>query len=279
MAEQLEELLNNQKKDTPTYKLIVMNSETFEEKYSSVLSLRSVYVLLSSALLILSIFIISFIVFTPIKRLIPGYAAPENDVKYIELHKTLDELESKVNTYQLYLNSFNSILTADLEPIASLDEATIAKPATANNIASAQPATDEKNGKNPTQSTNLKSIPFISPVVGVISAQFDPKKDHNGVDVLAPKNTPIKTIKEGNIIHAGWNMQTGNTIGIQHPDNIVSFYKHNSVLLKKEGEYVNAGEVIAIIGNTGTLSDGPHLHFELWQNGIPLNPEDYITFE
>lgn len=276
MAEQLEELLNNPKKEDPTYKLIVMNSETFEEKYSSVLSVRSIYVLLSSALLILSILIVSFIVFTPIKKLIPGYAAPDNNIEYIQLHKTLDELENTVDTYQLYLNSFQTILTADLETLPIEKE-----PMQASNIPSTQAISSAAPAKAQASNQNLdlKEIALISPVVGVISAQFDPKKDHNGVDVLAPKNTPIKAIRAGNIIHAGWNMQTGNTIGVQHGDNVVSFYKHNSVLLKKEGEFVNAGEVIAIIGNTGTLSDGPHLHFELWQNGIPLNPQDYITFE
>lgn len=275
MAEQLEELLNSEKKENKTYKLIVMNSETFEEKYSSFLSLRSIYVLLSSVVLLLSTIIIAFIVFTPIKRLIPGYAAPDNDYRYIELHKTLDELESTVDSYQLYLNSFRTMLTADENPLTPKEEAPKNGSYSGQEAAiiSNTPAIAQSQGKD------IKDLAFISPVVGVISAKFNPTKDHNGVDVLAPKNTPIKTILGGNIIHAGWNMQTGNSIGIQHANNVVSFYKHNSVLLKKEGEHVNAGEVIAIIGNTGTLSDGPHLHFELWQNGIPLNPEDYITFE
>ena len=105
-----------------------------------------------------------------------------------------------------------------------------------------------------------------------------PDQDHNGLDILAPKNTPIKAVMDGVVILSDWTLETGNTIGIMHDNQVMSFYKHNSSLLKKNGAIVRAGEAIAIIGNTGTLSSGPHLHFELWYKGKPVDPSRYINF-
>jgi murein DD-endopeptidase MepM/ murein hydrolase activator NlpD len=119
---------------------------------------------------------------------------------------------------------------------------------------------------------------LLTPLLGPISAQFDPNKKHFGVDILGAKNAAIKAVMDGYVISSDWTLESGNTIAIQHANNIVSFYKHNSSLLKKAGSFVQAGEAIAIIGNSGTLSDGPHLHFELWYNGHPVNPTEFINF-
>ena len=124
----------------------------------------------------------------------------------------------------------------------------------------------------------IELVYLIPPVSGEISLPFNLEKNHRGLDISAPKNTPVKAILQGYIISAGWTLETGNTIGIQHENNLISFYKHNSELLKTTGSFVKAGEAIAIIGNTGTLSSGPHLHFELWLNGKPVDPEKYIHF-
>ncbi|MFQ5448643.1 MAG: M23 family metallopeptidase, partial [Saprospiraceae bacterium] len=125
----------------------------------------------------------------------------------------------------------------------------------------------------------LEQMYFSPPIGGVISAPFDKEKSHLGVDVIAPKNTPVKTVMDGWVIFSDWTLETGNTIAIQHTNNLVTFYKHNSALLKKTGNYVKAGEAIAIIGNTGELTDGPHLHFELWHSGKPVNPTDFVDFK
>ena len=116
------------------------------------------------------------------------------------------------------------------------------------------------------------------PVSGVISSEFQPNIRHYGIDILAPKNTPVKAMMDGFVFSSGWDLETGYTLGIQHKGNILSFYKHNSILLKEKGTFVRAGEAVAIIGNTGTLSSGPHLHFELWHSGKPVNPKDFINF-
>ena len=126
--------------------------------------------------------------------------------------------------------------------------------------------------------STLSESDIIVPVSGVISSEFQPNIRHYGIDILAPKNTPVKAMMDGFVFSSGWDLETGYTLGIQHKGNILSFYKHNSILLKEKGTFVRAGEAVAIIGNTGTLSSGPHLHFELWHSGKPVNPKDFINF-
>ena len=118
----------------------------------------------------------------------------------------------------------------------------------------------------------------MPPISGVISSGFDAEIDHLGVDILAPHDTPVKAIWDGHVITADWTLETGYTIGIQHSNDMVSFYKHNATLLKRTGAFVRAGEAVAIIGNTGKMSSGPHLHFELWLQGKPVDPTNYIDF-
>jgi murein DD-endopeptidase MepM/ murein hydrolase activator NlpD len=125
---------------------------------------------------------------------------------------------------------------------------------------------------------NISNIIFFSPLKGIVTEQFNAKKLHFGVDLVAPKNEAIKSTLDGTVIFAEWTAETGYVIQIQHSNNLISIYKHNSVLHKKQGDKVKAGDVIAIVGNTGELSSGPHLHFELWYNGIPLNPQEYMLF-
>ena len=122
------------------------------------------------------------------------------------------------------------------------------------------------------------SCSFFSPLAGIISAPYDPKIAHYGVDVVSKKNEPIKSVADGTVILASWTQDAGYVIAVQHRSNVISVYKHNSSLLKKMGEFVSAGDVIAIIGNTGELTTGPHLHFELWYNGNPMDPEEFVSF-
>jgi murein DD-endopeptidase MepM/ murein hydrolase activator NlpD len=124
----------------------------------------------------------------------------------------------------------------------------------------------------------LKNMMFFPPLQGMVLKKYDYAKKHYGVDVVAQKNEPIKSAADGTVILSSWTQDSGYVIAVQHRSNLISFYKHNSVLLKKVGEDVRAGDIIAIIGNSGELTDGPHLHFELWNNGIPINPEDFIPF-
>jgi murein DD-endopeptidase MepM/ murein hydrolase activator NlpD len=127
-------------------------------------------------------------------------------------------------------------------------------------------------------SSSISSFYFFTPVKGTITSQFAPKTKHYGIDIVAAPNEVIKSTLDGTVVLADWTSETGYIIAVQHSNNLFSIYKHNSALLKNTGDFVKAGEVLAIIGNTGELTSGPHLHFELWYNGSPVNPVDYMTF-
>ena len=124
----------------------------------------------------------------------------------------------------------------------------------------------------------MKELFFFPPIIGIITAPFNPKIEHYGVDIVAKEKEPIKCIANGVVIFSSWTVEEGWIIAIQHSKNFVSIYKHNSALLKKVGNFVEAGDIIAIMGNSGELTTGPHLHFELWYEGVPVNPADFILF-
>jgi len=126
--------------------------------------------------------------------------------------------------------------------------------------------------------SELQEMFLFTPISGLISRKYDLKEDHFGVDIVSKKNEPVMSVASGTVILSSWTQDSGYVIAIQHSSNLISVYKHNAELLKKTGSFVNGGDVIAIIGNTGELTDGPHLHFELWYNGNAVNPEDFISF-
>lgn len=278
------------------YRLVIMNDETFEEVGSYRLTMLNVYILLSSIIVVVAFFVIVLVAATPLKKYIPGYGTGVAEKEVRMLNRSIDSLENQINAYHLYYENVqrmlvNDVQTADdirnteeinptldsLEPVepSELDEQ-LRKEVELDQIGAIVQQSENRSFQN--RRTSLAQIYFVPPLNGEISAAFMPDKDHLGVDVLAPKNTPVKAALDGYVFLSDWTLETGNTIGIQHDNNIITFYKHNSSLLKKAGSYVKAGEAIAIIGNTGTLSDGPHLHFEMWYNGKPMNPIDYISF-
>ena len=130
------------------------------------------------------------------------------------------------------------------------------------------------------RSLNRKSdlLVFFPPIKGILTDGFNPKTKHFGVDLVAKEKTRISAVLDGTVIISHWTSETGYVIGVQHKNDYVSLYKHNSVLLHSVGDFVTIGQPIAIIGNSGELSSGPHLHFELWHDGVPVNPENYILF-
>lgn len=278
------------------YRLVIMNDETFEEVGSYRLTMLNFYILLSSVVVVVAFFVILLIAATPLKKYIPGYGTGIAEKEVRVLNQSIDSLESQVNAYHLYYENVqrmlvNDVQTADdirnteevnptfdsLEPVEpSALDGQLRKEVELDQIGAIVQQSESRSFQN--RRTSLAQIYFVPPLNGEISAPFTPDNGHLGVDVLAPKNTPVKATLDGYVFLSDWTLETGNTIGIQHDNNIITFYKHNSSLLKKAGSYVKAGEAIAIIGNTGTLSDGPHLHFEMWYNGKPMNPIDYISF-
>lgn len=277
-----------------TYRLVIMNHETFEEIGSYRLSLMSVYIFLSTLMVVVAFLVISLIVFTPLKRYIPGYGSANAQPELIRLNREIDSLEDMVEAQDLYNKNIRIMLAGEGETLREVPEDKYApgdSNLTVNRIEEDEllrqevkmeeiRAIGQTEGIRSAETIDipLEQLYFTPPLTGEVSAGFMREKKHFGVDILAPKNTPIKAVMDGWVIASDWTLETGHTIGIQHANNLVSFYKHNSVLLKEIGSYVRAGEAVAIIGNSGTLSDGPHLHFELWHKGVPIDPVQYLNF-
>ena len=274
------------------YRLEILKEETFERVSSFSLSLLNIYTIICTMFVISAIIVVLAIFFTPIKRLVPGYADVESNREFVEMRKRMFEIEEALNAQEAYTDNFKKILTGNIaheEPIAipdqELDFSSVERIKEDEllrlEIENEETIERSKNNKfeiNSSPTTSLEQIHFIPPLKGEVSAEFMAEEDHLGVDIIAPKNTAVKSCLSGYVISSDWTMETGNTIGIQHQNDIVTFYKHNSSLLKNVGDYVEAGEAVAIIGNTGALTDGPHLHFELWFKGKPINPQDFMAF-
>ena len=270
------------------YRLVLRKDETLEEVGSYRLTLLNIYILLSSLILVAMGLMAVVIFFTPLKRLVPGYAEPTQHPEYIKLNKKMASLEEELTSYKLYYEHFNklirqpdSVSTPKVAYTSRVKEGSKAIEKSPQ-VINQEPKRTEKpvlNSSSPTSILNLADYRYLMPPIsGVISSGFDAKTDHIGVDILAPHNTPVKAIWDGHVITADWTLETGYTIGIQHSNDMVSFYKHNATLLKRNGAFVRAGEAIAIIGNTGKMTSGPHLHFELWLQGKPVDPTNYIDF-
>ena len=283
------------------YRLVIMNDETFEEVTSLKLTPLSVYIFVSSLVVGTAIIMTLLIVYTPLKRYIPGYGDFERDAEIAELTTKVSSLEEEVEAHRAYNENFRKILVGDMADFSKEAAMKKGSPENANDTAAAKVdriGEDEQlraavsagtfSGGGETTPLNLNNVLpreqpleqqfFMPPVSGEVLSNFDLKKNHYGLDVAAPKNTAIRAAADGVVISAGYTVETGYSIAIQHPNNVVTMYKHNSVLLKQTGSAVKAGEAIAIIGNSGENTSGPHLHFELWHKGRAVNPSDYINF-
>lgn len=274
------------------YRLVLRKDETLEEVASYRLTLLNIYILLSSIVIVVMGLMVVVIFFTPLKRLVPGFAEPAQHPDYVKLSKKMAALESEMESYRLYYQHFNQMtrLPDSFEIPKTSDPLTPSNPKQGIVDAAEQspvsgepkhtPGAIQVISQQPSASL-LKLADFrylMPPISGVVSSRFDAESGHYGVDVLAPHDTPVKAIWDGHVITADWTLETGYTIGIQHSNDMVSFYKHNATLLKRSGAFVRAGEAIAIIGNTGKMTSGPHLHFELWLSGKPVDPTNYIDF-
>ncbi len=275
------------------YRLVILNDQTFEERASVRLSRFNVYVIAGTLFFLLTIFIFLVIAFTPIKQYIPGYGDLSVRRNLIQLRLEADSLQNKVRQQEQWILNARNVLagndTLNLDTTGFISQAPKYDTIKLDEVPAADKLLREEmekeddyalmftpdNGKKTESLSNLKLFP---PVLGLVSASFDPLKSHFGTDIVAKEKESIKTILNGTVIMADWTVETGYVIAIQHEHDLISIYKHNSVLLKKVGTFVKTGEAIAIIGNSGEQTTGPHLHFELWRNGVPVDPESYIVF-
>lgn len=271
------------------FRLIVQDDQSFEEIMSSSFSRLQLITRLLSLCLLVALLAVSIVAFTPLREYIPGYSPPHLSKDLVSLSVKTDSLIRVVDLQNQKTAQLNGILSGELDADSVLID-TVAKIVINTDalIASKQDSLyrevverkDRFNILNEAkkEAGDLKNVVFYTPIKGFVSDAFDLSTKHYGVDVVAPKNEAVKSCLSGTVIFSDWTTETGYAIAIQHEKELISFYKHNSVLLKEVGEVVLAGDVIAIIGNSGKLSSGPHLHFELWHKGLAINPEQHILF-
>lgn len=276
------------------YRLLVMNDETFEEKFSLTLTPSNVWVAGSTAAVLLILLTALVIIYTPLKYFIPGFSDYRSQQQIVRLQMRTDSLEQVLAYRNQWLEHVQMVLggtgdslltnkstatsSVDLQAI-KLDEVTEAE----QNLRRKREEEDnfavslEGRGLSP-ELERIKSQYFIPPVTGLVTQEYDAAKGHFGIDIATPAGEPVKAATAGVVISASWTLDNGHELTIQHADDLVSVYKHNSRLLKKSGDAVRAGEVVAIAGNTGEQSTGIHVHLELWVKGKSVNPRSLIQF-
>lgn len=240
-----------------------------------------------------AIFLISatyaIIALTPLREYIPGYDSTDLRRQAVENTYILDSLQHQLERNQRFIASFTQVLTGDLKATDfeqdSLRNTLFLPPTEADFVTSTQDsilrqevAREDRFNLLETAESKVNFVLF-TPATGTISQGFDPATNHFAVDVVVAKNTPIKAAASGTVIFADWTTETGYVVIIKHAQNIVSVYKHSESLAVSQGDLVVSGEVIAFAGSTGNLSTGPHLHFELWSDGYPIDPTEFIEFE
>ncbi|APX98915.1 M23 family metallopeptidase [Lacinutrix venerupis] len=271
------------------YRLVILNEDTFEERLSFKLTRLNVFVLVGISSIALIIFTILLIALTPLREYIPGYSSTALKKKAVELNYKTDSLQQVITNNDQYYASIKKVLKGEISAV-NFNRDSIIEAAnietneidlTANKADSILRAKVDKEDKYSLFETAKSKTNFVlfPPVNGEISEHYNTKEKHYAVDIVVAKNTPVKATADGTVIFAEWTAQTGFVILIEHSHGLLSVYKHNATLTKEQGDLVKAGEVIATSGNTGDLSTGPHLHFELWSDGYSVNPTNFIDFK
>ncbi|WP_303316584.1 M23 family metallopeptidase [Flavivirga abyssicola] len=271
------------------YRLVILNENTFEERLSFKLTRLNVFVLGS----IIAVFLITFtyllIAYTPLREYIPGYSSTALKKQATELNYKTDSLQRVIAMNELYYTSIKKVLKGDvsasdfnkdsiIEAVRTEASEVDFAPILEDSILREKVDKEDKYNlfESATSGTNFVLFP---PANGTISEPYNLEEKHYAVDIVLAKDTPIKATADGIVIFAEWTVSTGYVIIVEHSYGLISVYKHNAALTKIQGDLVKAGEVIATAGNTGELSTGPHLHFELWNDGYPINPTNFIDFK
>lgn len=268
------------------FRFVIVDSESLEEKKTVSLTRINFYAI--TLFLCLCFFIASFIiiVYSPINQYLPGKSSDLVQNELINLSLKSDSLERALYVRSLYLNNMNAIINGDSSVLTfsedtskiNLEKDLVFSPSKEDSVLREKVEREDLGSIDQSLKKETTYFLFYPPFEGIISDSFNLLNHHYAVDLVAKKGTKIRSISGGTVIVSDWNPETGYVIGVQHTNNFISFYKHCSRLLKKTGDVVELGEHIAIIGNSGELSTGPHLHLELWQNGIPMDPENFIAF-
>ena len=279
------------------FQLVIRNNQNYHEVGSYNLTPMNLYVAASTILVLVAVLVFLLIAYTPLRKYIPGYGDVVQRQEVNQLKETISELTETLDAQTLYLDNFRKTLNGEAttgDDVDAPDEATSGEdidPVTQSEaevqfrremeLERVGDRGRSADGAIPTGGSSdvpLAEISLVAPVNGEISSGFGSRADHLGVDILAEQNTAIKAVAAGVVIISEFTPENGNVVGIQHDNNLLTFYKHNSKLLKQVGDRVRQGEAVAIIGNTGTLSTGPHLHFEMWYRQAAVDPVEFLSF-
>lgn len=269
------------------YRFVVLNEDTFEERFSFKLNRLNAFVLggVFSVLLIASTLLL--ITLTPLKEYIQGYSSTELQKEASNLVYKVDSLNRALSVNDLYIENIQQVLKGEIKRV-TFNKDSVLKQYQIEEINFAPPAIDSAFREEVEQLDRFSvfqqarkntDIVFSSPIKGQITQNYNDQERHFAVDIAVDEDSPVKAVADGTVIFKGFTADTGYVIIIEHAQGFISVYKHNSSIYKEQGELVKTGEVISSAGSTGTISTGAHLHFELWNDGYPVNPLNYINFE
>ncbi|WP_430810767.1 MULTISPECIES: M23 family metallopeptidase [unclassified Carboxylicivirga] len=276
------------------YRLAIFNEQTYEEVFGMRLSRLNVFTIVGVSLVLLVVMVIFLIAFTGLREYIPGYPDGQQRRLIIQNSQRVDSLILEIERRDNFFRDIRAIMAGEVPSGALPEDVEDAQgQSTKNNVVFKKSEQDslfreqvEKEEKfnlavfdNKGAKFELEHSFLFTPLKGVVINKFGETQGHYGVDIVATPGSRVSAIMDGTVIFTGWTVETGYVIQIQHANNLISLYKHNESLLKSMGDKVQAGEAIANVGNSGELTTGPHLHFELWHNGVPLDAEQYIAFE
>lgn len=271
------------------YRMVVMDDSTFEERASVTLTPLGIVVAISAITIVMTVLVVSLVAFTPIREYIPGYADVDAQKEMLALYERTDSLVAEANARQQYLDNLTNILRGNDTAVNIQNPTDTTRDY--NNLDFSRSKEDSALRREIETSdqyslaigvsrrTGISGYFFFAPVKGQVTSSFNLAEEHFGCDVAAGENEPVKAALDGTIISSVWTPRDGYVVQVQHGNNLITVYKHNAALLKKTGQFVKAGEPIAIIGNSGENSTGPHLHFEIWYNGAPVDPQEYVVFQ
>ena len=271
------------------YKVVVSSEDTFEEKLSFKANKINVFIIMLVYSIILISFTISIVFFTQLREMVPGYSSSDLLNRAIYLTKKTDSLEQQIALNNKFYKSIEDVLSGNINEFIARDELSIDSNLINPGVVTISPNSQDSilrkyvENEDKFNLTNneliIENKMFFSPIKGEITQNFNYNENHFAIDIAADIGTPVKSVLDGKIIFSEWSLETGYVVVIDHGENIISVYKHNSKTFKEQNDFVQAGEVIAYSGNQGNLSSGPHLHFELWKNGTPIDPEPLLNFK
>ena len=279
----------NKEKKSRNFRLALIDDKTHQQLVTLHFTRTSFFITIVTILVVLCAIIFSIIAFTPVRTFIPGYPDAHSKRAAIQNAMRIDSLENVIFRWELYSENLrrvvegeeplkiDSIINAGNRQQPSKDE--MAELTLKDSLLRQHVREEEQFGISDRDKRNLpiEGLHFFTPLKGVVSQGYDPAI-HPYIDITAPAGSVVKATLDGTVISDGWSEDTGYTIQIQHDGDIISIYRHNEKLLKKTGDKVTAGSPIALVGNTGKLTTGEHLHFELWHKGETVDPAKYMTF-